>query len=1615
MAKTIDERVVSMAFENAKFEAGVAKTMASLSKLDVGLKKIGQTNSIGDIEKAANKVTLAGPASALDKLKAKLHFGKEAADGFGTIEKAGNQVTLAGPAGTLDKFGSKVAGVGAQAQESFGAVEKAGNQVTLDGAGSAIDGLAAKFGLVEVAAVAAFGTIVSKATLMGTSTAKGLTIGPVIKGYKEYELKLNSIQTILANTKASGATLQDVTGALNELNHYADQTIYNFGQMAKNIGTFTAAGVDLDTATASIKGIANLAALSGTNSEQASRAMYQLSQAISSGRVSLMDWKSVENAGMGGAVFQRNLAETAVAMGVLDKSAVKLKGKMKNVTVNGESFRTSIMAKPGEQSWLTSKVLTSSLKTFTGDMKDAELASMGFTKEQIKAIKAQAQTAVEAATKVKTFTQLMDTTKESIESGWAETWELVFGDFEEARKLWSGVAKTVGGFVQKTADARNKMLEGWDKLGGRGALIKGMKNAFQALFAIIKPISDAFRDIFPRKTSEDLYRMTVNFREFTKNLKPSPALVDVLRRVFRGLFAVLHIGWAIIKEVVGVIGDLLDVVGKGSGGFLDFSGTIGDLLVVLDGALVKGGLLAKFFDGVATVLKVPLQLFLGLSSAIFGLFDGADGSKADALKEGIDGVTRVVTPFEAAMARLQKVWHKLVDMFEDAKDLVKPWLSKIREEMSRIGDALGSAMDSGNFDHFMTVLQTTFIGGIFLVIKRALSGGLGQITGVLEPFKDVLGGVTNHLKVMQQNVKATMILKIAAAIAILAAGVWVMSTIDPKRLASSMTAVAVGLAQLMAAMKLMTSGTGKLAIIQIPVIATSMVAMATATLVLAGALKIFSTMSWDEIGRGLAGLAGSLLAIGAGMKLMGPALIVQGPGLIAVAIALNILALAMKQFASMKWEDLARGIAGVFGGLAAIAVPVMLMGPSLLAVGPGLIAVAVAMNILAGAIMLFGSMDPAKLGIGIGAMAVSLALIAAATLLIPPYLPITAAGMVILSIAMAGMAGAIAAFAAIGIGGLVTGLTAMAAALAILAAGVTFMVLALPGAAALVVITGALAVLAPTLAFLGNLSWGVIFKGLVAMGAALITLAVAGGIAAPGLAILGLALLPLAGAFLVSAHAAFIFAKALQLLGEGGTKGVAVMVAALTAFVALLPKIIIDFVKGLVGIVEAVAEIAPKAVDALVKIVGSLLAFIIKSAPVFAVAMGVLITQLAWVIVQHAPKFIGAAWALIQAFLLGIANNIGPLVAKGATIVVKFLEGLTSQLPQLISAGARFVVTLLSGIASKIPSLVASAARIVVRFLSALATKLPSVVAAGARLIANFLLGIANNIGKIFSAGSKLIGKLLDGVASVAQKVIEKGVEIAGKFIRGVSRGLVRLADVGAQAVIDFLNGMAKVVRERGPELRAAGWNLADAIVDGMLAGFKDLGHKVKKGIADVVGFLPKKAKEVLDSHSPSRVFRTIGQDTMLGLALGLERGGIDTEKSMYRAGDRLIQAAHESLAQIPTGIDGIVEFDPVISPVLDLTQVKQEAKNLPDMASTIPISADSSFGQATAISEEKAATDAALAEVAAAAVRPTVEFNQTNTSPEALSTSEIYRRTSNGLSKMKQELGLTPVAPVPA
>lgn len=1555
MAKTVDDRVVSMSFETQKFTQGVSTTLSSIDKLKHALRFADAGKGFADVEKAASKVSLSGVSNAIDKVKSKLSFGREASDGLGQIDKAGNKVTLEGPARAADKLRGKFQFP--EASHAFAEIEKGAGRVTLSGLGRALDGITNKFGVLEGVASVAIGNIVSKMATIGAAQIKKFAFEPLTSGLKEYETNLNSIQTVLANTQAAGTTLKDVNAALLDLNKYSDKTIYNFSQMAKNIGTFTAAGVDLDTATGSIKGIANLAALSGSSAEQASTAMYQLSQAISAGRVSLQDWNSVQAASMGGTVFQRALATTAVAMGALDEKAVKLTGKMKNVTINGESFRNSIMAKPGEQSWLTSKVLTTALQTFTGDMSDAQLKAKGFSDAQIEAIQAQAKMAVESATKVKTLTQLIDVAKETAQSGWAQTWQLIFGDFGEARKLFTGASNAINGMINVSADARNSMLKDWSALGGRKVLIDGIKNAFQALGAIIKPIKDAFRDIFPRKTGQQLFEITKRFRDFMESLKINAITAANLRATFRGLFALIDIGKQIVSGIFTALKTMFGELKGGGSQLSNFTGNVGDLIFKFDEWLKSGNRIQDFFKGLGRILAAPLKVIQSLTGSLNDLFN--IGGDTGGLSSSAGDLNSAFGPLGKTVDGVSTAFEGFLDILQQVYDHMKPAVQEIADTFANFGDQVAEALASNDFSNVFSVIQTGLIAGMLLTLKKGLSKGLvvqlGK-GGMLKGITNSLDTLNGSLKAIQNNIKANTMLQIAAAVALLAASSVALSMIDPKKLTTAMTALTVSMGQLMASLFIMDKVGGKAGFVKAPIIAASLIGIATALDILVLAVLALAQVDPKKLATGLAGLTGMLAALSLAIRPLsaaGPGLLIAGPALIGIATAVTILAGAVLVFSTMNWGEMLKGFAGVIIAIDTLALSSRVLtqaGPGLILAGLGLAAVGVALTILAGAVKIFGTMDWATLGKGLAGMVGSLLAIGLAMGLMPPTLPLIGAGLILVGIGLTSLAGVIAILGSMDVATLAKGIIAMGASLAVLALGLNAMMLGLPGAVALTVVATGLAILVPLLGILGNMKLSTIAKGIGFMVGTILALAVAGTLAAPGLITLGAALTLLGVGITLVGAGLYLMTSALVKLAGPGAKGIAVTLAAFTAFIAILPKVIINFIKGLVEIVAAIASVAPKVAVSMAKILEVMLNVIIKEAPKFAQAAVAIILALARILETSTPALIRAGGKIILSLLKGIDKNIVQVTKRAISIITKFLTTVASKAGQLVTAGLSVLVNFLKGIANNISRVVRAAGDIIVKFIGAIASNGSSLIKAGVTAVAKFIEGLGNNVRKLLTAGANLIAKVVKGIGDAAATVATAALKTVTKFISTMAKQIPREVDKIATAIIKMMNALAPIIRKREGEFIKALGNIGHAIVAGILDGLTGMGQKLLdkikgeiKGLPGKAGkaikaFFSKAAKPISDEMAATLIAASGFTNTVKGMLFNFVNDSIKQTISLGQENIRLLYGLGNDLVSsfkdgLLTGIER-EQVDPIEQTISDF--IKQISSSQDDIEQKI-------------------------------------------------------------------------------
>lgn len=961
-------------------------------------------------------------------------------------------------------------------------------KVDMNGLGSAVEAVRVKFSALEVMGVTALANLTNSAVNAGKKIVSALTIDPIKTGFQEYETQINAVQTILANTESKGSTLSDVNAALNELNTYADQTIYNFTEMTRNIGTFTAAGVDLDKSVTSIKGIANLAAVSGSTSQQASTAMYQLSQALAAGKVQLMDWNSVVNAGMGGELFQTALKRTATQMGTNVDALIKKYGSFRESLTKGE--------------WLTADVLTETLTQLSGAYTEADLIAQGYSESQAKEIAQLAQTAVDAATKVKTFTQLWDTLKEAAQSGWTKTWEILVGDFEEAKDLLTELSDTFGEIIGKSADARNTLLydsmtSNWKKItdgiteAGLSAddfkdkvmqIAKSEGLDIDSIIADYGSLEAAFKNgaISSDILDKALVKMTGTSEEISKKMdslkgkyKTNKDLLDALTKAG---YEQSDIQELITKDTEGqtiALNDLSDAQLMSIGYTAEQVQSIRELS---NYAELAGGSLKKFIDNVAVpqgrellidALRVSLRSLISICEAVGKawreVFPPVTSDQVLNTVQSFRDLILSLRPSTDTLDKIQRTFRGLFSILSIGKQAISALLSPIGTLLSNFTGMSGGILDvTASFGDWLYSLNESIkAGNSFAVIGDGISAVLDKIFDTVHYVIDGMGGLSGVFSSVGKGVSAVFegILDVAGRVVN-----WIRENITAGDIFAGLAGggiavLAKKLSGLVDKLKdlfnfggdnkggafseLLESVHSSLESFQQGIKVASLVGIATAVTLLVSAIRKLSEIDAVKVGYSLVAIRLLIASLNSGFKSLSKTLnkfnakgtLKASVAMMAIATAVNTLADAMVKFKDLSWGEILKGLAGVGGAMVALSASIRLIGKGgvTLRTSVAILALAQACKMLSESFQAFGSMQWDEIGKGLVAMG-----------------------------------GALAEF------------TAVLAVLSKVGGGKSFL-----GAASLLVAVHSLDEISENLERLGNLSWDTIGRGLAAMGGAL--------------------------------------------------------------------------------------------------------------------------------------------------------------------------------------------------------------------------------------------------------------------------------------------------------------------------------------------------------------------------------------------------------------------------------------------------------------------------------------------------------------------------------------------------
>ena len=1211
--------------------------------------------------------------------------------------------------------------------------------ISLDSLSNGVQNLAGKFSALSVVGITALANIANKAVDAGLTLVRSLTLDPIKAGFDEYELKMGSIQTILANTARYGTTLPQVTAELDKLNEYADMTIYNFGDMTKNIGLFTNAGIRVEDATSMIKGFSNAAAASGTNAQGAASAAYQLSQALSAGVIRAQDWISLTNVGMGNKNMQDGLYQIAVAMGQVTE------GTDEAIAIQS-NFKGSL-----ESNWLSADVMSKYLQIMAGDMDDAAIASLGLTDAQVKMFREQQITAQEAAQKVRTWTQLVGTLQEGVGSGWAQTFDILIGDFEQATELFSGIYNAIGPMLDQMATARNDLLTAWAAGGGRESVINSVTNAWNAAMAVLAPIKEAFEEIFPPATADDLLKITKAIEDFTKSLMPSEKTIENIKSTAKGFFAVLDIGWMVLKEIIGLFGRLTGAVAPAGDGILGMTANIGDWLVSVRDAIKNGEGLGAVFKWLGDMGEKVVDFVKDAAKWLGNTF---------ALDNWADGWTNIGNAVKA-------VW-----------DWLQPFFQWVSEAFNNVKNVISDAFKSMDFNVLVGLLNVGVLGGIFIVIKKFIDKIPGMFSGIgggiFDTIKGVFGSLTDTMEAMQQKLKAETLVKIAIAIGLLTASVVALSFIDTGKLYSSLGAMAIMFTQLMAAMVIMEKATASKGFMKMPVLAATMIGLATAMVIFSGAVAIMAALEWDEILRGLSGMAGALgimLGSVALLDKMKGSLVKSGGAMIIFSTAIVILAGAMSILGKLSWDEILRSLTALAGTMALVVASMKIAeagSKSAFAV----FIISAALTVLGAALLIMAKLSWDEILRALGTLTGSLiVMVGALALMKNPTNLAGAASMVIISAAMLILAAALKSFAEMSWDEIVRGLVALAGGLLILAGAMALMgiPIVLLGSVGILAASAAMMMLAPALALLGTMSWDAIGRGLTMLGASLAILAVGGLLMIPasvGFLLLGAAILLIGtGAFLAGTGMLMFSAGFIALTGAAalGAEGIKM---ALTTIAEMIPTMMAAFAQGLIDFALVIANGATE----------------------FTAAATTLIQSIVTGIANNGPLVIDTLWGLLMQMASKLEENVPILVEKGGNLIIGILNGMKEKVPGIARTGTDLMIALIRAISTEVPRLADEGARAIIRFVNEVSNSIDrnagAMGAAGGRLavsiVRGMVNGISNGIGEIVSAARNMAERALNAAKSFLNinspsRVFrdQVGISIPEGTVVGIEKGTV--------------------------------------------------------------------------------------------------------------------------------------------------------------------------------------------------------------------------------------------------
>lgn len=1433
-----------------------------------------------------------------------------------------------------------------------------------------VSSISERFTDLGIIGVTALQRITNQAIDTGEKLVKSLTVDQLSAGWDKLAKKTTSAGTL----RSQGFSMEEVEEQLNRLMWFTDETSYEFTNMVDNIGKFTAAGQGLKDSVTAMEGIANWAALSGQNATVASRAMYQLSQAMSAGVMKRQDYQSIQTANMDTLEFKQKAIEAAIALGTLKKVGENTYQSL--IVPDSDTFGVESMVNSlTEGLWFTSDVMMSVFSDYSSavDQLYDYTNEHGVTASEAidllgNDVDAFGLKAFRAAQEARTLIDAINSGKEAVASGWMTTFEKIFGNYDEQVRLWTDLANLLYDVFATSSEYRNTLLGDWKEAGGRTQLFDSIYSIVDSIGIMGGSIKNAFRDLFPKTTVDQLLSITGAFETFANKIAEfTDRHSDDIYNAFHGLFSIVRVGVDIFETFASIIFELVKRVTPLSDIVLKAAGSVG-----------------KFVSEFTTFTS--------------------NGHDISAVQYFGEVVNTVFSTIQSGAEALSPVLTALGNVFTSV--------------ISAMGEAVSKAFNATDFYQISGFLTTLLLGiftsnnvnGLTETIKKFSSDIRGTITGTVQS----LNPFTELLETWQDSLKPKTLMDLAKALTLLAVSMVLIASIDTSKLGSTIAAMSVIMAELFGLMALLSSISSRdflNSITSIATIASTMITVSISLLALSGALKLMSTISFDDMTTALMGftaiLAGLVGTINVLSKIDGR-ISTSSLKLIGFATAITVLSVALKILSTINTEHMLTTVAALGGVLLEIAAFEKVLSGT-----KGSIAIATSLNLIATSMIIFsvaierlGSIPWDTATNGLLAMGIALGEIAIATTAMSGGKHLISSGiaMTIMASAMIILSNALRSMGTMSLAEIGKSLATLAGSLTILTLGMIGLSKALPGAAALLVISSALTIFAGAISTIGSLPLKVIAVGLVSLvgtlaivaGAALllgpivpVILALAAALALFGVGLTGVS---------VSIAAFGVALTTLATLAISGKVIITGLVNLFESLIALIPSLLTHVAKGIVSMIEVLGAAASTITKTIVEIVGSLLDAGTTLIPQFVDFGLTLITSLLQGISSRIEDITTAAVDIVVGFLNGLSSRMDDIVAAGfnfaATFISSIGNGISEGLPQIGSAIGDLVSGIVLGFANGIISGISSIVKNIIELGKSVIDALkdflgihsPSVKfqELGQYATEGFAIGLTDRLDKVRSAANKVASEALSKIDSYNKEFQQMGAKLITSFIKGVDSKAVIVVSAFQTIVNDVITVLDGYYNQF--------YNVGMYLDRGFANGIDDYAYLVTRAARQMAQDAYDAAMDELDAASPSKLFTTVGSYVPQGFALGIGSEQTRVKSAATSMADAAISTVNDAVSAIVSYMDDSIDTSPVIKPVLDISEVAQGAQSINTMLSrNQAIAASSGFIQNGVNSSSESVSG-----------NNVYQFTQNNYSPKALSRLEIYRQTKNQFSALK-------------